>query len=140
MELNECWKKKYIRKVEVNIPLARSLIEMSGVNENSVNTAVIDEENISSYVYLAYESLREVLEAISLLKGCKVLNHICLGELLNELLDDFDFNSFDRFRYIRNGIGYYGRKVGYGEGKEIITKIFSMKKLLYDKYIINLLK
>ena len=58
--------------------------------------------------------------------------------MLNEILEDFDFNSFDRVRFIRNGIGYYGRKIGYEEGKEIIKKIFDMKKVIIAKYLKNL--
>jgi hypothetical protein len=39
---------------------------------------------------------------------------------------DFDFNSFDRFRYIRNGINYYGSKVDYEQGKKLIRKLFNL--------------
>jgi len=36
--------------------------------------------------------------------------------------------GFRQFRYIRNGINYYGKKVDFEQGKEIIDKIFLLKK------------
>jgi len=53
-----------------------------------------------------------------------------LGELLKEIIDNFDFHSFDRFRYIRNGINYYGTKIDFKQGKEIIKKIFEMRRVI----------
>ena len=101
--------------------------------------AKINDVNISSYMVLAYESLREILESICISKGYKVLSHACLGELLRTLIDDFDFNSFDRLRYIRNGINYYGAKVELEQGKEVITKAFDMKNKLLEKYLKDLI-
>jgi len=65
------------------------------IKEKTVKTAKIDKENISAYVSLAYDSLRETLEALCISKGYKVLSHICIGELLKDLLEDFDYNGFD---------------------------------------------
>jgi hypothetical protein len=127
MDLDECSKKNFIKKTRIDKELIRSLIEMSKIKEDSVNNARVDETNISAYVSMAYDSLRETLEALCILKGYKVTSHICLGELLKSLIPDFDFNSFDRFRYIRNGINYYGTKIDYKQGKEIILKMFKLK-------------
>src|SRR3989338_292824 len=118
MDLDECFRKGLIKKTAIDRDLIKSLIEMSGIKEKAVKNANIDEQSISAYVSLAYDSLREILEALCILKGYKVLSHICLGELLKTLVSDFDFNSFDRFRYVRNGINYYGTKVDYQQGKE----------------------
>lgn len=68
-------------------------------------------------------------------RGYKVLSHICLGELLKTLITDFDYAEFDRIRYTRNGINYYGAKVDFGQGKEIIKKAFAMKKKVLEKYL-----
>jgi hypothetical protein len=135
MDLDECNKKGLVKKIKIDGELIKSLIEMANINENTVNTANIDEMNISSYVSLAYDSLREVLEAICVLNGYKVLSHICLGELLKTLINDFDYNEFDRMRYARNGINYYGVKVDFEQGKEMIRKIFAMKNKLAKKYL-----
>jgi len=134
MDLNDCYKKNFIKKTRIDKELIKSLIEMSKIKEDSVNNAKIDEINISAYVSMAYDSLRETLEALCILKEYKVSSHICLGELLKTLIQGFDFNSFDRFRYVRNGINYYGAKVDYSQGKEIITKMFKMKSEIIKRH------
>jgi uncharacterized protein (UPF0332 family) len=135
MDLDDCIKKGFLKKTRIDKELIRSLIEMSGIKEDAVNSAKISEVNISAYVSMAYDSLREILEALCILKEYKVTSHICLGELLRQLIPNFDFNSFDRFRYIRNGINYYGTKVDYEQGKEIIKKMFEMKSSIIKNYL-----
>ena len=135
MDLNECFKKGFIKKTEVNVGLIKSLIEMSDVKELAVDTANINEKNISAYVSLAYDSLREILEALCISKGYKVLSHICIGELLKDIIKDFEYGQFDRLRYVRNSINYYGEKVDFIQGKQIIDKIFLMKKNILGNYL-----
>ncbi|RME54706.1 hypothetical protein D6777_02975, partial [Candidatus Woesearchaeota archaeon] len=65
----------------------------------------------------------------------KVLSHICIGELLKDLLKDFEYEEFDRLRWIRNSINYYGEKVEFEQGKEIIKKIFAIRKKILDEYL-----
>ncbi len=130
MDVNECFRKGLIKKTMANEELAKSLVEMSDIKETTVKTAKINSVNISPYVSMAYDSLREVLEAICISKGYKVLSHMCIGELLRDLIKDFDYDEFDRFRYIRNGINYYGTKVDFEQGKKIIGSIFAMKNRL----------
>ena len=108
---------------------------MSKIKESAVKTAKVDRINISAYVSLAYDSLREILEALCILNGYKVLSHICMGEFLKDKIKDFDYNEFDRIRWIRNSINYYGEKVEFEQGKEIINKIFAIKKKILDKYL-----
>lgn len=135
MDLEECRRKGLIKRARVDTELIKSLIEMSGIKEITVSTARINEVNISAYVSMAYDSLRELLEAICILKGYKVISHMCIGELLKELLERFDYNSFDRMRYIRNGINYYGIKTDFAAGKEIMRKMFAMRKELLETYL-----
>jgi uncharacterized protein (UPF0332 family) len=135
MDLDEGYKKNFIKKTRIDKELVRSLIEISKIKEDSVNNAQIDKTNISAYVSMAYDSLREILEALCILKGYKVTSHLCLGELLKTLIYDFDFISFDRFRYIRNGINYYGTKVDFDQGKEIILKMFKLKSEIIKLYL-----
>ncbi len=132
MDLEECLRKGLIKKTEINRELVKSLVEMSYIKENTVKTADINEINISAYVSLAYDSLREVLEALCIMNGYKVLSHICIGELLNSMLHDFDYEEFDRIRWIRNSINYYGEKIEFDQGKEIIKKTFAIKRKILD--------
>lgn len=135
MDLDECYQKNFIKKTRIDSELIKSLKEMSEIKKLTVNSAKIDEINISAYVSMAYDSLREILEAICISFGYKVTLHLCLGELLKTLINNFDFNEFDRFRFIRNGINYYGTKVDFEQGKEIIKKMFIMKKKLSEEYL-----
>ena len=135
MDLDECYKKGLIKKTKISANLIKSLIYMAHVNELTVKEAKLNEVNISPHIILAYESLREILEAICILNGFKVLSHICLGELLKTLIKDFYFDEFDRIRYIRNGINYYGARIELSQGKEIIRKALYMKNSLLEKYL-----
>jgi uncharacterized protein (UPF0332 family) len=93
---------------------------MSKIKEDAVRKASVDNVNISAYVSLAYDSLREAMEAICIYNGYKVLSHICIGELLKNLFKEFEYEEFDRLRWIRNSINYYGTKVEFKQEKEII--------------------
>jgi len=135
MDLKECYSKGFIKKTKANSELIKSLIEMSNLKEDVVKKAKVDNINISVYFSIAYDSLREILEAICISKGYKVTSHLCIGELLREILTDFNFIDFDRMRYTRNGINYYGTKIDFEQGKELIKKMFDMKKELAGKYI-----
>ncbi|MDP2906653.1 MAG: hypothetical protein Q8O03_01820 [Nanoarchaeota archaeon] len=135
MDIDECYKKNLIKKTRVDSERIISLIEMSDIKKTTVKTADINEINISAYVSMAYSSLLEILESISLSKGYSVSSHLCLGELLREILEDFDYYQFDRMRYARNGIEYYGTKIEFKQGKELIEKMFDMREILMKKYL-----
>ena len=135
MDLDECFRKGLIKKTKIDRELIKSLIEMSKIKEITVKTANINEINISAYVSLAYDALREMLESLCILHGYKVLSHICIGELLENILEDFDYSEFDRLRWIRNSINYYGEKIDFEQGKEIIKKIFVIKKKILNRYL-----
>lgn len=135
MDLEECYRKGMIKKARIEKELISSLLEMSQIKQLTVETAQINEINISAYVSLAYDSLLAVLEALCNSRGYKVLSHICIGELLQELLEKFDYHSFDRLRWIRNSINYYGQKVDFEQGKEIIQRCFELKKEIKEKYL-----
>ena len=120
MDLKECLRKGFVRKTRVDMDLARSLVEMSNAKETAVREAKINEVTVSAYVSMAYDSLREVLEALCILHGYKVLSHICIGQILRKIMADFDYETFDRIRWIRNSINYYGQKVELRQGKAII--------------------
>lgn len=139
MDLDECFRKGLIKKTNKDRELVKSLVEMSRIKEIAVKTAKINNMNISAYVSLAYDSLREILEALCIMKGYKVLSHICIGELLKNILEDFDYEEFDRLRWIRNSINYYGEKVEFDQGKEIIEKIFLIKRKILKKYLDGLM-
>ncbi len=134
MDLKECFDKGLVKKTRIDEGLVKSLVEMSDIKESVVRKSKMDGRNVSAFVSLAYDSLREVLEALCVSRGYKVMSHLCMGELLRSLFKDFPYSEFDRMRWIRNGINYYGTKVEFSQGKEIIRNILSVKRLLIDRY------
>jgi len=140
MDLSDYYEKGLIKRKRIDPELIKSLIEVSNIKENTVKEASLNNKNITAYVSLAYDSLREVLEAICVSRGYKVLSHACIGELLRSLLEQFDYNEFDRLRYARNSINYYGIKIEFKQGKEIINKTFTMKRTLTKKYLKDFIK
>ncbi len=135
MDLNTCRKNGFIRKVQVDNNLINSIIEMSKIDEETVQNAKQSERNISTYCVVAYSSLRQILEAITLKLGYKITNHICTGLFLKEKFDDFDFEFFERIRKVRNQISYYGEKLEFETGKDLINRIFHLNSKL--RKIIN---
>jgi len=128
MDLNECKKKGFVRHTTLDINKARSLLEIADIKEETVRSARLNSRNINAFLPLAYDALREALESFCILHGYNVTNHICLGELVRTLVKDFDFNAYDRFRYARNGINYYGRRIDFRQGILLIKNIFLMKQ------------
>ena len=137
MDLVDCEKKGFVRKVNVDEGLVKSLIEMSKLKEKVVNESNVNEENVSVYVSLAYDSLKEILDCVCLMNGYKGMSHVCVGVVLKNLFKNFNFEDFDRMRWIRNSINYYGEKVEFDQGKELINNIFKMKKELFEKFLIK---
>ncbi len=140
MDLNDCYKNNFIKRTKISKELIKSLIEMSNIKEDTIKSADINEKNISAYFSMAYESLREILEALCISLRYKVTSHFCLGELLKKLIKNFDFNEFDRIRYARNSINYYGIKVEFRQGKELIRNMFKIKKKLFEEHLREFIK
>jgi uncharacterized protein (UPF0332 family) len=132
MDLDDCYEKGMIKKCKTDEHLISSLIEISDIKKITIDEAKLNDVNISVYLPIAYDSLREILEAICISKGYKVLSHKCIGELFKKLIDLFEYDFFDRIRYIRNGINYYGTKVDFEQGKELIEKIFSYRNKMKE--------
>lgn len=123
MELSECEEKGFIRSVTPNEGIITSLQEMAAIKHEEVLKQELTERNISAYLPMYYDAIRELLEAYCLREGYKILNHVCLGEQMNVLNADFDYHLFDRARYIRNGISYYGKRVSLEQGLALLEKL-----------------
>lgn len=83
-----------------------------------------------------YDSLRSLLEAISLLKGYKIYSHEAFTYFLKEKLNqDVLSLKFDRFRKIRNRLNYYGKSIQLNEAKEIIQGLNKMINEIKQKFI-----
>jgi len=95
----------------------------------------LNEITTASKISLAYDSLREVLEALAIKRGFRVYNHECYVAFLKEIMrDSFLGEDFDEIRKLRNEINYYGKDVALGECVRIIKLIKGQKRTI-DKYL-----
>ncbi len=134
MKLSECREKGFVRD-STDKEYATSVLEMSKLRIETVTSAVKNEKNISIYAATAYDALRELIGSIALRKEFKILNHLCLVAFIDEILNDEESaREFDRYRKIRNNIDYYGRKIDYISGAEIIKKIVKLYEKIRDKH------
>jgi hypothetical protein len=129
MDWKECLIKKIAKKVSIDAGLVNSLIETSRNKLISEEKLILDEITASSKISLAYDSLRELLEALAIKKEFKVYNHEAFTPFLKEILNKPDLGGrFDEIRKIRNSINYYGKSVSLEEARQIINEIKLLKK------------
>ena len=135
MDWKECCDKKIAKNVKIDKNLINSLKKMGENKLKSSEELVMNETNAGSKVSLAYDSLRELLEALSLKKGYKIYNHECYTAFLKEIIGESEKGEeFDKIRIERNAINYYAKEISLEEAKVLIDKI----KHLRD-YMLNLL-
>jgi len=105
------------------------------IAESKIKAAnALADEHYYGKLTLFYDALRELLECVALVKGYKIYNHECYTAFLKEILNESSLgDEFDKFRILRNGINYYGRRITHEEGIGIIRQMI----IFIDK--INLL-
>jgi len=135
MDWTECHKKKFVKGVKKDDLLITSLRQSSSNKLVSCKRLELDSTTSSAKVSLAYDSLRELLEALALEKGFKIYNHDCFGAFLRSILQESLLaEDFDRFRKIRNGINYYGKELDLKEAKSILEGIAELIGKIKDIY------
>ena len=89
----------------------------------------LNDETASSKITLAYDSLRELLEALAVIKGYKIYNHECYCSFLKEIMEESLLgDTFDSLRKIRNSINYYGKEISAKEAEPVLKKIQDTSK------------
>ena len=129
------WKNKgFVKESKVDNNLVNSLIKSSEKKSESNKRLGLDETTASTKVSLAYEALKEVLEALAIKKGFKIYNHDCFSAFLDEICKNKSFSAeFDKFRRLRNQINYYGKDISVEEAKIIIKEINLLRIKLLEK-------
>ena len=81
-------------------------------------------ENTCNFIFEDYyTSLLELIEAISLLDGYKISNHLCFGFYIKDVLNKVNlFYIFDDLRFKRNSLVYYGKRMEIETAKNAIEK------------------
>jgi hypothetical protein len=134
MDWNECQRKKVVKRVELDSPLIKSVLESSSDKYYSSKLIKPHKRTFSSIIILLYDSLRELLEAFALNKGYKIYNHECFSCFLDEIVNEREMAElFNRIRQIRNGLNYYGRRLSYDDfisiRKDIVFLLRDIDKL-----------
>ncbi len=129
MDWIECNKRRIVKEVSIDLDLIESLKKTSLNKLNSQSKLNLDEVTAVSKLSLAYDSLREILEALSLKNQFKIYNHDCFVPFIQEILRQSDkAQEFDEVRKIRNDLNYYGKDISLAEAKEVINKIISLRE------------
>jgi hypothetical protein len=129
MDWRECLGKKIAKRISVDVNLINSLIETSRNKLISEEKLILDEITAGSKISLAYDSLRELLEALAIKNEFKIYNPEAFTPFLKEVLNKQELGEkFDEIRKIRNSINYYGKSVLPEEAKQIIVEIKLLKE------------
>lgn len=124
MDWDECRIKRIAKHVKPDIEMIKSLIKSSKNKFESESELKMSNVTASSKISLAYDSLREMLEALSLKKSFKIYNHECYIPFLKEIMNKSEIgDEFDEIRKIRNAVNYYGKDISIKEAEEIIKRI-----------------
>ena len=130
MDWEDCCSRRIAKNVKPDVEMIISLTKSSRNKLESESKLIMNEVTASSKLLLAYDSLRELLEALALKNGYKVYNHECYTAFLKEIIkENYKADEFDDIRKIRNAVNYYGKEISVEEANEVIAKI---KKLRMD--------
>lgn len=124
---NECIENNSAVKVSPDTARANSLIEIA---KDRIKLTKESNERDCNFIFEDYyTSLLELLQALTIKKGYKVLNHLCIGFYLKDVLKREDlFRIFDDVRYKRNTLTYYGKRMDYETCKDAIKKCKNLIK------------
>jgi len=132
MDWDECLRRNFVKKNSFDVELVKSLKKGSSKKTISNKKLVLDEDTAETKIGIVYDSLREILEALSIKKGFKIYNHECYVGFIDGILKMKENSiEFDKFRKIRNGINYYGKVLSIDNAKVVIENIL----ILRDKFL-----
>jgi len=118
---NDCLINKSAKITTPDVKRAESLIETA--NERISLIKEINEKNCNFVFEDYYTSILELLQARTFKKGYNILNHVCLGFYLRDILKREDlFILFDDVRFKRNSLTYYGSRMEFETAKQAIDK------------------
>jgi len=125
---DDCINNKVVKVVSPDVNRAKSLVETA-----KERIALVKEVNVKNCNFVFedyYTSVIEILQALAFKKGFNILNHVCLGLFLRDILGREDIcYLFDDIRYKRNSLTYYGSRMNFESAKQAIEKC---KKLIKE--------
>ncbi len=115
----ECLEDDNVRRITPDVERAKSLREIA--KERMSLFDEINKKNCNFMLEDCYTSLLEVIQSLAFKKGYNILNYVCLGYFLRDILKREDlFRTFDDLRYKRNSLTYYGTKIDFEVSKQAI--------------------
>jgi hypothetical protein len=124
MDLEYYRKKDLVKSVKPDPDLITALIKTSEKKRLSSDQLHLSDITASSKLTLAYDSLRELLEAAAIKNGLKIYNHEAYTPFIRDILKDSNLAArFDQFRKIRNSVNYYGGDINSKEAEPLIAEI-----------------
>ena len=128
MDWEECFNKRIVKDAKPDDDMVISLVKSSKNKLESEGKLEMGGITAASKLSLAYDSLRELLEALALKNGFKVYNHECYAAFLKEILKESNqAEEFDEIRRLRNSVNYYGKDVSSEEAIRIILRIKALR-------------
>lgn len=134
---NDCIYSNSALKITPDKEKAKSLIETA---EDRIKFSIRDlNEKTANYIFEDYySSVLELAQALVLLHGYKINNHVCLGFFLRDVLEKENlFRLFDDCRYKRNSLVYYGKRMDFKTAKDAIEKakrlMNKLNIIIYEK-------
>ena len=133
------WKKckfdRFVKNVREDKGLIESLIKSSENSLESSKLLILKETTSQAKFSLAYDSIREILEALALKKGYKIYNHECYVAFLKEIcLEEKLSFRFNRFRFLRNQIHYYAKKINLNDFKIFFEDLKNFRKEILEVF------
>ena len=136
MDWKTCCDKRIVKGIKEDTELLRSLIKTSENKQASEKKLALDRITAASKLSLAYDALRELLEALAIKKGFKVYNHECYTAFLKEVVKNSEKgDEFDEIQKERNAVNYYGKEITPEEAQKLIRTIDTL--ILFVKKILN---
>lgn len=124
MDWKECCSRRIAKDVKPDMGMIASLTKSSKNKSESESRLEMSNTTAGSKLSLAYDSLREILEALSLKNGFKIYNHECYAAFLKEVMkESYKADEFNEIRKVRNAVNYYGKEISVEEANEIIARI-----------------
>ena len=124
MDLLECRKKRFVKEVSIDENKINSILENSENKLKSADLLPLEGFSTNSKISLAYDCLRELLEALALKNKLKIYNYECYTAFLKEIIKDSLLgDEFDSVRIIRNSADFYGKKISIEDCKDTLIKI-----------------
>ena len=132
MDWQECITHRIVKDTSIDTHKITSIQEIS--QEKLKVALLLEDKHYYGKLPLLYETLRELLECLALQEGYKIYNHECYTAFLKEIMHESSFgDSFDKFRILRNGINYYGKKISFEEAQEIMPQMIEFIKKIQQR-------